>query len=432
MSGAAFDALNTANNLANAGLSSAIGGGAVVAADGTVTPPSIAVGTVSYSNLTDAIEAAGAGFNLTTAATGTGVANSSSVEGIAAGETATITAGNNIVTTQVGNEVQVALSSDLTGLNSIGLTGGATLDSNGIAMNGDGITGLAAGSTAAGSADAINGGQLNNGLASVASGLGGGSAYDAVSGIVTAPTYNVQGSSFSNVGDAFGGVNSALTGLTNGTAGLVQQVGGAPGSGQITIGAVTGGSSISVAGTSGSRTVTGVAPAALTAISTDAVNGGQVNILASSAAAVLGGGSAFDPATGMLTAPIINVGGVAYNDVTSAIKAGDDKADEGLGDVANALGGGATYNPATGAITAPNYLLGGNTYNNVGSALAAIANGGLGPVQYANAATSQTPNSGTPTNNLTLVGAAAGPVTLDNVAAGSLTRRHCKPSMARS
>lgn len=45
----------------------------------------------------------------------------------------------------------------------------------------------------------------------------------------------------------------------------------------------------------------------------------------------------------------------------------------------------------------------------------AISNGAIGPVQYSNPATPTTPNGGTPTNDVTLVGAAPGPVGLHNV-----------------
>jgi autotransporter adhesin len=47
-----------------------------------------------------------------------------------------------------------------------------------------------------------------------------------------------------------------------------------------------------------------------------------------------------------------------------------------------------------------------------------IGSGGLGPVQYSNPATPTTPNGGVPTNDVTLVGGAPGPVGLHNVAPG--------------
>ncbi|MGL5838938.1 MAG: beta strand repeat-containing protein, partial [Sphingorhabdus sp.] len=419
--GDALGALNTANNTANTSIANVIGGGMAVGPNGTVTPPSFTVNGNTYNNVAAAVQAAGAGFNLTTAQTGSGVANGTTVEAVGAGETATVTAGNNIVTTQVGNEVQVAVNSNLTGMDSITINGGPVINGNGINMNGDTITNLGAGSTAPGSTDAINGGQFNTGLVSVANNLGGGATYNSVTNTITAPIYNIAGSTYNNVGDAFGGVNNILTNITNGTTGLVQQVGGAPGTGQITVGAATGGTSVNMAGTAGDRIVTGVAAGSLTPTSTDAVNGSQINILAGSAATAIGGGSTFNPVTGALTAPSISVGGNTYNNITAAIQAGDDKADEGLADIANALGGGATYNPATGSISSPSYALGGNTYNSVGGALTALANGGVGPVQYSNVATPTTANGGTPTNSLTLVGATTGPVTLNNVANAALT-----------
>ena len=47
-----------------------------------------------------------------------------------------------------------------------------------------------------------------------------------------------------------------------------------------------------------------------------------------------------------------------------------------------------------------------------------ISNGAAGPVQYSDAGSPTVPNGGTPTNHLTLVGGAAGPVGLHNVADG--------------
>ncbi|WP_196296661.1 hypothetical protein, partial [Hafnia alvei] len=46
------------------------------------------------------------------------------------------------------------------------------------------------------------------------SALGGGAAYNSSTGAWTAPSYTVQGSSYSNIGDAFGGVDGSLTALT--------------------------------------------------------------------------------------------------------------------------------------------------------------------------------------------------------------------------
>jgi autotransporter adhesin len=54
-------------------------------------------------------------------------------------------------------------------------------------------------------------------------------------------------------------IDNLSSGIANGSVGLVQQTGGAPGNGQITIGGSTGGTSINVAGTDGDRVISGVA-----------------------------------------------------------------------------------------------------------------------------------------------------------------------------
>lgn len=53
-------------------------------------------------------------------------------------------------------------------------------------------------------------------------------------------------------------ITNLTAGINNGTTGLVQQTGGAPGTGQITVGAATGGTSVTIAGTGGNRTLTGL------------------------------------------------------------------------------------------------------------------------------------------------------------------------------
>ncbi len=82
--------------------------------------------------------------------------------------------------------------------------------------------------------------------------------------------------------------------------------------------------------------------------------------------------------------------------------------------MATNLGGGATYNSTTGAVSAPTYNVYGTTQNNVGSAITALqANS---PLQYSDVNGVATPN--TPSNDVTLVGSALGPVAIHNVADG--------------
>uniref|UniRef100_A0A1I9YM93 Hemagglutinin n=1 Tax=Paraburkholderia sprentiae WSM5005 TaxID=754502 RepID=A0A1I9YM93_9BURK len=73
-------------------------------------------------------------------------------------------------------------------------------------------------------------------------------------------------------------VTALSTGIANGTVGLVQQAGGAPGNGVITVGAHTGGTSVDFTGTSGARQLTGVAAGTAP---TDAVNVSQLQAVAS-------------------------------------------------------------------------------------------------------------------------------------------------------
>ncbi|WP_321967092.1 YadA-like family protein [Burkholderia cepacia] len=119
-----------------------------------------------------------------------------------------------------------------------------------------GISNVAAGSLTASSADAVNGAQLY-------------AANQAIAGNSAAIQTNVA---------ALGALS---TGIATGTVGLVRQVDGAPGTGAITIGAQTGGTSVDITGTNGARTLSGVAAGAA---ATDAVNVGQLNAVAGVAA----------------------------------------------------------------------------------------------------------------------------------------------------
>ncbi|WP_343529030.1 YadA-like family protein, partial [Sphingomonas sp.] len=112
------------------------------------------------------------------------------------------------------------------------------------------LTNLAAGTVSASSTDAVNGSQL----------------------YATNQQVAQNESNISNLSNA----------ISSGSIGLVQQTGGMPGSGQITIGSMTGGTSINVAGTSGDRTISGVAAGVA---KDDAVNVGQLAAAIASASA---------------------------------------------------------------------------------------------------------------------------------------------------
>ncbi|WP_037587439.1 YadA family autotransporter adhesin [Stenoxybacter acetivorans] len=253
------------------------------------------------------------------------------------------------------------------------------------------LVGVAAGSIAQNSTEAVNGSQLwqteqnlqsqiNNVSSgntqavadlssnvdalgsSTAANLGGGSSYDAATGAVSAPNYAVQGTNHANVGDALTALDTQVTAnettlnqvqntinnLNNGTAGLVQQDAN---TGEISVAANTGGTTVNFAGTQGDRVLAGVADGAVTQNSTEAVNGSQlwqteqnlINQISNSTAA--------------------NAQAVAKIEA---------KADSLGQDTAAALGGGAAYDTTSGKLTAPNYSVQGSSHNNVGDALTAL------------------------------------------------------------
>ncbi len=363
------DQLNTTNtNVTNAGnaiagAASAMGGGSSYnPATGVYTAPSFSVANISNTgavgapttattvggaitsintNLTNLAAVATKGINVTTAATGTGVANGTTVANVAPGGTATLTAGNNIITTQAGTDTTVALNPVLTGLTSVttgnstlnnaGLTivGGPSVTAAGIDAAGNKITNVAAGTVAAGSTDAVNGDQL-------------------------------------------AATNASVTSLTNGTAGLVQQ---ANNTAPVTVAAGSLGTSVDFSNSAGAaRTLNGVAAGSTTATSTQAVNGAQINTLGTSIANNTGGGSVYNPVTGTVTAPTIAAAGQTFNNATSAIQAlnaANIAANNGL---ASAIGGGASV-AADGTVTAPSVAVGGTTYNNLADAITAAGAG---------------------------------------------------------
>ncbi len=78
------------------------------------------------------------------------------------------------------------------------------------------IVNLASGTVAAGSTDAVNGGQLYTANQRVAAAFGGGAGLD-VSGQLTAPSYTIRGVTYNNAGGAFGAVDTALNSIVGGS-----------------------------------------------------------------------------------------------------------------------------------------------------------------------------------------------------------------------
>ena len=156
-------------------------------------------------------------------------------------------------------------------------TDGALVDFRNSAGTGRVLSGVSAGSLAAGSDEAVNGGQLY-------------ATNQAVAGL--------------------------SAGLANGSVGLVKQDAATRG---LTVGAETDGTTVSFADRDGTaRTLTGVSGGRVALGSTDAVSGGQVYGLSASLARSLGGGSSV-AADGSVTAPSYVIQGSSFGDVGSAL-----------------------------------------------------------------------------------------------------------------
>ncbi|MBL3962167.1 YadA-like family protein, partial [Burkholderia sp. KCJ3K979] len=366
------------------GVTTALGGGAGIGADGSVTAPKYHVGDKTYGNVGDAITAA----------------------------------------VEIGSSKDPnAVAYDDAAKSTVTLAGekGTTLKN------------VAAGAVNATSMEAVNGSQLYGTSQSVASALGGGSTVDAA-GKLTAPSYTLDGgkTTAQNVGDAVSNLDGRVT--TNATnveklqddiaeSGLIDKDTGK------VIAAVTydrkedgtadrGSVTLGGAGAVAPVALKNVAAGAVNATSTEAVNGSQLYGTSQSVASALGGGSTVD-AAGKVTAPSYHVGDKTYGNVGDAIVAAaemgsgtdpnavayDDEAksavtlagEQGTAlknvaagavnatsmeavngsqlygasqSVASVLGGGSTVD-AAGKLTAPAYTLDGGktTAHNVGDAV---------------------------------------------------------------
>lgn len=177
---------------------------------------------------------------------------------------------------------------------------------------------------------------------------------------------------------------------------------------------------VTLEGAGGTR-VTNVAAGTLSATSTDAVNGSQLYALGQQVAgltAAAGNNVQYDDATQAQ----VTLGGAAGTLITN-VAAGTVAA--GSTDAVNGSQLAATNAQVTSNTTAIANLttqVNANTgdINAIQIQLTNLTVAGGSPVQYSNPATPTTPNGGIPTNDVTIVGGAPGPVTLHNVASGSV------------
>ncbi len=198
------------------------------------------------------------------------------------------------------------------------------------------LTNLAAGALTATSTDAVNGSQLYGTGNSLAALIGGGATFDAVTGVIARPVQQLlkatgivgnAGStgtlsgSLSHIDNALGVLDTNITNLTtslnDGTVGLVQQ---AASGANLTVGKDTDGTAIDFTGSAGSRKLAGVEDGAVSAASSEAVNGSQLHGVATSISTAIGGGVTVNT-DGTVTQPAFTIGGTSYNSISNAFGA---------------------------------------------------------------------------------------------------------------
>ncbi|MFR9680545.1 ESPR-type extended signal peptide-containing protein [Acinetobacter sp. SEK570] len=348
----------------------AIGGNTTVNPDGSISTSNI--GGTGKDNINDAIGAVGKAAQEA----------KTTVSKAAGDENVTVSSRQNA---DGSTDYEVGLSKDVkvdsvtagdTVINGDGLTiaGGPSVTKDGIDAGDNKVTGVADGTVAAGSKDAINGGQLH-GVADSVKNVVGGNAKVNPDGSIT--TSNVGGTGKNNIDDAINSVRGAAAAakstVSNKDGNIsVNETTKADGSKDyevglakdITVDSVTakdvnanqvnvggaGGTTIAADGVriaegpsitkggidAGSRKVTAVAEGAIAADSKDAINGSQLHKSYENVAKALGGGAGYDPSAGW-TAPSYQVGGNTHNNVGDALNALNN-ADQALGDRITNLG----------------------------------------------------------------------------------------------
>ncbi len=348
-----------ANETANSGA----GAGAVAIGSGNTATGQ---GSVALGNASQATGAGALAFGDT--------ATASVAKGVALGTGATATNANDValgagsVTTAPNTGVTALYGGTAAGV----ATGASGVVSVGTSGNERQIQNVAAGRITATSTDAINGSQLYtvgagvNALgASLATSLGAGSVYNSATGAISAPGYGVFGTTQTNVGSAITALQTGAPVQFSTNAGVATPL--VPSQDVTLVGAA--------AGTVALHNLTA---GALSVASKDAVNGSQLFTTNANVTTV--------------TAQTTTLGNNTATD----------------------LGGGASYT-AGGGLTAPSYGVFGTTQTSVGAAITALQN--KAPLQYSTAGGSATPL--VPSQDVTLVGAAAGTVALHNLTAGS-------------
>ncbi|EGO8811720.1 YadA-like family protein [Escherichia coli] len=205
------------------------------------------------------------------------------------------------------------------------------------------ITNVKDGDLTAGSTDAVNGSQLYDTSKYIADTLGGDAEVNA-DGTITAPTYAIAGGSYSNVGDALEAIDTTLDDA------LLWDATANDGNGAF---------SAAHGKDKTASVITNVANGAISATSSDAINGSQLYTTNKYIADALGGDAEVN-ADGSITAPTYTIANAEYNNVGDALDALDD----------NALLWDATANDGAGAYNA--------SHDGKASIITNVADGNIG------------------------------------------------------
>ncbi|TYS21986.1 YadA-like family protein [Escherichia coli] len=171
------------------------------------------------------------------------------------------------------------------------------------------ITDVANGAVSSTSSDAINGSQLDDVSDYIADALGGNAVVNA-DGSITTPTYAIAGGSYDNVGDALEAIDTTLDDAllwdetANGGNGAFSAAHGKDKTASV---------------------ITNVANGAVSATSSDAINGSQLYSTNKYIADALGGDAEVN-ADGTITAPTYTIANTDYNNVGEALDALDNNA----------------------------------------------------------------------------------------------------------
>ncbi|MGO1074221.1 beta strand repeat-containing protein, partial [Inquilinus sp. CA228] len=347
---------------------------------------------VNVNQLNEIGDVANAGWNLQ--------ANGDTATKVAPGGTVQFLNGQNIAVTRTGTDITVATTPALTA-DSLTLTSGQVFDAAGLNMNGTGITGLAPGAVNSTSTDGINGSQLYGVSQSIATHLGGDSTVNP-DGTITGPTYNVQGNNYTTVTDAFDAVDGNLTTINNQLTNINNGAG---------IKYFHANSTLADSQAVGTDSVA-VGPTAVASVQDGIAIGHGAAAGANAGDVALGAGSTTAAAVATAGATIAGKDySFAGATPTSTVSVGAPGAERTITNVA----AGRLSADSTDAVNGSQLFATNSAVNVLGTQ---VGNGGIGPVQYSNPDSPTTPNGGTPTFDLTLVGEDSGPVKLHNVDKG--------------